>query len=59
MKKKISIIATFRNEEKCINKFITRIKSSFKKYNHIDYKLIFIDDFSNDSSNDLIKKSTY
>ncbi len=57
MKKKISIIATFRNEEECINKFITRIKNSFENYNHIDYELIFIDDFSNDLSNDLIKKA--
>ena len=57
MKKKISIIATFRNEEKSINKFISRINKSFRKSNNIDYKLIFIDDFSNDSSNSIIKKA--
>ena len=57
MRKKISIIATFRNEEKNINKFINRINKSFRKSNNIDYKLIFIDDFSNDSSNSIIKKS--
>ena len=57
MRKKISIIASFRNEEKCINKFIARIKKSFKKFNHINYEIIFIDDFSNDSSNKLIKKA--
>ena len=57
MKKKISIIASFRNEETNINSFIRRIKNSFKKFRNIDYKLIFIDDFSNDSSNNLIKKA--
>jgi len=57
MKKKISIIASFRNEEENINEFISRINNSFKKSNHIDYELIFIDDFSNDLSNSLIKKT--
>ena len=57
MKKKVSIIASFRNEEKNINEFIDRINNSFKKRKHIDYELIFIDDFSNDLSNTLIKKA--
>ena len=57
MKKKIYIISTFHNEEQCINEFINRINSSFKKFKHIDYKLIFIDDFSDDLSNTLIKKA--
>ena len=57
MKKKISIIASFRNEEETINKFINRVNNSFKKFNHIDYELIFVDDFSNDLSNVLIKKA--
>ena len=56
MKKKISIIATFYNEEKSIEKFINRIDKSFKKFKKIDYDLIFIDDCSTDSSNILIKK---
>ena len=46
MKKKVSIIASFRNEEKSISEFIDRINNSFKKRKHIDYELIFIDDFS-------------
>ena len=58
MKKRISIIASFYNEEENINEFISRIKKSFKKLNNIDYELIFIDDFSNDSSNSLIKKAS-
>ena len=45
MKKKIDIIASFRNEEKNILEFTKRIKNSFKKFKNIDYKLIFIDDF--------------
>ena len=57
MKKKISIIASFRNEEETINKFINRVNNSFKRFNHIDYELIFVDDFSNDLSNVLIKKA--
>jgi len=56
MKKKISIIATFYNEEKCIDQFINRIDKSFKKFRNIDYELIFIDDYSTDSSVSLIKK---
>ena len=55
--KKISIIACFRNEEETINKFINRVNNSFKRFNHIDYELIFVDDFSNDLSNVLIKKA--
>ena len=57
MKKKISIIASFKNEEKCIEKFISRIKKSFKKFKHIDYEIVFVDDSSNDESNMLIKKA--
>ena len=57
MKKRISIIATFRNEEENINEFIKRINSSFKKFSNINYELIFIDDFSDDLSNALIKKA--
>ena len=57
MKKKISIIASFYNEEENINAFISRINNSFKKSNRIDYELIFIDDSSNDLSNTLIKKA--
>jgi len=56
MKRKIEIIASFRNEENNISEFTKRIKNSFKKFKNIDYKLIFIDDFSNDLSNKLIKK---
>ena len=57
MKKKISIIASFYNEEENINAFISRINNSFKKSNRIDYELIFVDDSSNDLSNTLIKKA--
>ena len=57
MKRKISIIAAFRNEEMCVSEFISRINKSFKKFNKIDYELIFIDDYSNDLSNSLIQKA--
>ena len=55
MKKKISIIATFYNEEECIIKFIRYIDKSFKKFKKLDYDLLLIDDSSIDSSNDLVK----
>jgi len=55
-KKKISIIATFRNEEKNISLFAKRIKKSFKKIKKINYEILFIDDNSNDQSNAIIKK---
>ena len=58
MKKRISIIASFYNEVENINEFITRTINSFKKLRKVDYELIFIDDFSNDSSNTLIKKAS-
>ena len=58
MKKKISIIASFYNEVENINEFITRTINSFKKLRQVDYELIFIDDFSNDSSDILIKKAS-
>ena len=56
MKKRIEIIASFKNEEKNILEFTRRVKNSFRKFKNIDYKLIFIDDFSDDSSNYIIKK---
>ena len=56
MKKKISIIATFYNEEKCIKEFINRIINSFKKFKNSNYEIIFIDDCSSDNSSSIIKK---
>ncbi len=46
----ISIIASFRNEEENINYFVKSIDQTFKRYKNIDYKILFINDFSLDSS---------
>jgi len=55
MKKKISIIASFRNESGNIVKFVDEIEKSFKKNKNYSYEIIFIDDASTDKSNKIIK----
>ena len=55
-KKTLSIIASFRNEEKSIKYFCKRINSCFSKYNNITYKIYFINDFSTDNSESIIKR---
>ena len=48
---KISIIASFRNEEESLDLFISEIKKAFRdKKNNSDYEIIFVDDFSSDNS---------
>ena len=37
MKKRIEIIASFKNEEKNILEFTRRVKNSFRKFKNIDY----------------------
>ena len=55
-KKTLSLIVSFRNEEESIKYFFKQINSSFSKYNNIDYKIYFINDFSTDNSESIIKK---
>ena len=47
---KISIIASFRNEQENLDLFITKIEDSFKKQDNFDYEIIFVDDYSSDNS---------
>lgn len=54
--KKINILASFRDEETSIPIFMKRIENSFRKNKKIDYEIIFIDDYSNDGSLNILKK---
>ena len=55
--KSIAIIASFRNEAETLEKFISDIEKESKKYkNIIKYKIIFVNDFSTDQSEKIIKK---
>ena len=53
----ISIIASFRNEEENLNRFIYKITRSFKKKNIKKYEIIFVDDCSSDNSFDILKRN--
>ena len=55
--KSIAIIASFRNESECLEEFINRVNQISKKFKKINYKIIFINDFSNDNSEEIIKKN--
>lgn len=46
----ISIIASYRNEEESLKKFISTISKSFKKKQIKKYEIIFVDDCSTDNS---------
>ena len=52
--KLISIIFSFKNEEKNLNELIKRIKANFSKINNWKYELIFINDCSEDSSEEIL-----
>lgn len=56
MKKKIAIIASFKNEVECLEKFIDTINNEASKYNDIYCKIIFVNDFSDDGSEKIIKQ---
>ena len=48
--KKVSIIFSFRNEEKNIPELVTRTNKVFDKLNNWKYELVFVNDDSTDSS---------
>ena len=52
--KLISIIFSFKNEETNLNELIKRIKSSLSVINNWKYELIFINDCSEDSSEEIL-----
>ena len=53
---KISIIASFRNEQENIDLFINKIQETFEKLNNFDYEIIFVDDCSTDNSFSILEK---
>ena len=59
--KLLSIIFSFRNEEKNIPELINRITSTINKLNNWKYELIFVNDASDDNSEKILieKQKTY
>ena len=55
IKKKISVIFSFRNEVENLEKLISNIEISLKNLKH-NFELIFINDSSDDGSLELLKK---
>ena len=55
MNKSISYVIPIFNEEKNLNKTISRIKSSFEQNCLISYEIIFVDDGSTDNTLNIIK----
>ena len=52
--KLISIIFSFKNEEKNLNELIKRIKTTFSKIDSCKYELIFVNDCSDDKSEKIL-----
>ena len=53
--KLVSIVFSFRNEEKNIKELIKRVDSAFKKVESYKYELIFVNDDSNDNSEQILE----
>lgn len=54
MKKKLSIIFTFYNDEDCIDNSIKEIQQQLDQISQIDYEIIFVNDNSTDNSYELL-----
>ena len=52
--KLISIIFSFKNEEQNLNELIKRIQTSFLKVENYNYELIFVNDCSEDKSEEIL-----
>ena len=52
--KLLSVVFSFRNEEKNINELIKRVTTVLNKFNNWSYELIFVNDFSNDNSEKIL-----
>ncbi|MDB3858267.1 glycosyltransferase [Pelagibacteraceae bacterium] len=53
--KLVSIVFSFRNEEKNIKELINRVDAAFKRVENYKYELIFVNDDSNDSSEQILE----
>ena len=50
----ISIIFSFKNEEKNLNELVNRIEASLTKLTNWKYELIFVNDCSEDKSEEIL-----
>ena len=53
--KLVSIVFSFRNEEKNIKELINRVDTALKKVENYKYELVFVNDDSNDSSEQILE----
>ena len=54
--KLVSIVFSFKNEEKNLKELISRVDNTFKKIENYKYELIFVNDDSNDSSEKILEE---
>lgn len=52
----ISIVFSFKNEEKNLPELVSRISNVFSYLNNYNYELIFVNDFSTDNSEEILIK---
>ena len=52
----ISIVFSFRNEEKNLKELIERVTNSLSELTDVNYELIFVNDDSNDGSLSILKE---
>ena len=53
--KLVSLVFSFRNEEKNLKELVSRVDNTFKKVENYDYELIFVNDNSTDSSERILE----
>ena len=54
--KLVSIVFSFRNEEKNLKELVSRVDAAFKKVENYKYELIFVNDDSNDDSEKILEE---
>ena len=53
--KLISLVFSFRNEEKNLEELVNRVTTALQKVNNYSYELIFVNDSSEDSSERILE----
>ena len=53
--KLVSVVFSFRNEEKNLKELVSRVHAEFGKLKNYEYELIFVNDNSNDSSEHILE----
>ena len=54
--KLVSIVFSFRNEEKNLKELVSRVDATFKKVENYKYELLFVNDDSNDDSEKILEE---